>query len=172
MTSILEVKIACVTKDYLSIDDMVPFQGDLKTLTEKNYRKLKTEIVTTGFAFPIMIWKDLQGTNNIIGGTQRWRVLSQMRAVDNYFIPNIPVVFVDAASIEEARRRVLQDASQYGIIEVDELLPFVDLAGIDLAEIDSRFKLPDINIPKALEDGPPEDEPEKEKTCPHCGGRL
>lgn len=55
------IKISCSTKDYLPLDTLVEFQGDLKSLSEENYQKLKSEILQTGFAFPIYVWKSKDG---------------------------------------------------------------------------------------------------------------
>lgn len=72
------INIACITRDALPLDDLVPFQGSLKSLSKEDFAKLRREIVDTGFAFPIFVWQN-EGSNFIIGGHQRVRTLLEMR---------------------------------------------------------------------------------------------
>jgi len=140
------IKIVCDVKDSLPIDDLVEFQGDLKVMSDESAAKLKEEILTTGFAFPIYVWKDQLNKNNIIGGHQRVRVLKMLRN-EGYVLPKIPVVFIEAASRKEAKRRVLQDTAQYGKITEEGLHEFMTEFDLTFADLTNSFRLPDIDIP-------------------------
>lgn len=109
-----EIKIAVATKDTLSIDLLTPLQGDLKTLSDVNYKKLRDEILEDGFSFALHVWEDVTSANiYILDGHQRYQTLQKMRR-EKYSIPEIPVVFVEADDIDHAKRKVLAGTSQYG----------------------------------------------------------
>jgi len=88
------IKIACDTKDSLKLDEIIAFQGDLKELAPADALKLRKQIIDTGFAFPIYIWKTKEGnriSHYCVGGHARLHVLKGLRD-DDYSIPPIPVV--------------------------------------------------------------------------------
>lgn len=130
----------------LSLDDLLIMQGNLKDLSAEDYEKIKKEIIETGFAFPIHIWKKPTGEKSVIGGTQRTLSLRRMRDQEGYVIPPLPVVIVHAKNEKEARRRILQDASQYGEITRQGLYKFMDEADIGMAEMRDSFRMPDIDF--------------------------
>ena len=139
------LKIACDTKDKLNLNQLEYFQGDLKDLSETRYKELREEIEKTGFAFPFHVWKD-QGKNYLVDGHQRYRVLTQMEK-EGWQLPPLPVVFVFADSIEQAKRRVLQATSQYGEITGQGLYGFMSESGLTLPEV-QKFELPGIDKQK------------------------
>lgn len=49
----------------IPIADLLPSQGDLKDLTEKNYNKLKNVILRRGFSVPVYIWEDDKGIKHL-----------------------------------------------------------------------------------------------------------
>jgi DNA modification methylase len=105
---------------------------------------LKTEILNTGFAFPVYVWKDGDGKTWTLGGHQRVRVLTSLRS-EGYLIPPVPIVYVEAKDYTEAKRRVLQDVSQFGKIETQGLYEFATDAGLSLPDLDA-FDLPEIDM--------------------------
>ncbi len=139
------IRIACTGAARLDIDVLKELQGELKSLSKEAYGMLKKEILTTGFAFPIFVWVN-EGTHWIIGGHQRARTLKTMRN-EGYVIPEIPVIFIEAKDEKEARRRVLQDAAQYGQIERQGLYEFVTEMGLSPGDLASSFKLPELDLP-------------------------
>jgi hypothetical protein len=140
------IRIACEGAAQLELDSLQPFQGDLKELSNEAYESLKNEILKTGFAFPFHVWRD-GGINHLVGGHQRLRVLQKLKGL-GYTVPALPVVYVDADDYAAAKRRVLQDASQYGRVSGEGLKQFVLDAGIDLADLVANFKLPDFSFPE------------------------
>jgi hypothetical protein len=142
------IRIACDAHDTLPLDDLAPLQGDLKSLSAHDFARLKRAIVETGFAFPVYVWRDKRGTNYIVGGHQRVRVLRELRDAEHYIIPPIPVIYVHAKNLTEARRRVLQDISQYGRIEHQGLYEFLSQADLSLPDLEDHFRLPEIDPKK------------------------
>lgn len=143
-----QIIIACEVKDYLPVDAMYDLQDKLKSLSKDAYEQLRDEILNTGFAFPVHVWRDESLQKYfIVGGHQRVKVLRKMLE-EGYTLPaGVPVVKIKAKDINEAKRRVLQDIAQYGKVESDEFVTFTKQAGLDLEEIAKSFVIPGINIP-------------------------
>lgn len=143
-----QIKIQCHTGNSLPLDAFIEFQGDLKELSKENYQKLKKEIEKTGFAFAPHVWKSKKNNKiafYLIDGHQRIRTLRQM-VKEGYECGEIPVVIVEAGSMKEAKRRVLQGTSQYGKMTDDGLYEFVSLSEIDFEDALYSFRLADIDI--------------------------
>lgn len=141
-----QIKIACQTKDYLPLDSLVEFQGELKSLSEENYQKLKSEILQTGFAFPIYVWQSKDGINYILGGHQRTRTLRKLQK-EGHEIPLIPCVLIEADNVKQAKRRIVQDVSQYGHVEKDGLYEFMNgESELSLEDLKNSFDLPGIDL--------------------------
>lgn len=138
-----KIKIACKGADVLPLSAFEEFQGNLKSLSEASFKKLKREILERGFSFPIHIWKKGEKAA-IIDGHQRIRTLWQM-AAEGYKIPEIPVVYVHAKDEKEARLKVLSGASQYGKVDRQGLYEFMEIGEIDVDELTQGFELPAVD---------------------------
>lgn len=156
MASNPTIKISCDVRDAFPLEKIEEFQGDLKSLSEDSFKRLRHEILESGFAFPLHVWRSPEGTVFCIGGHQRLRVLNQLKD-EGYDVPPVPSVIVFADSIKQAKRRVLQDASQYGRVERQGLYEFMsknefgpadlasfDLPNLDMAAFNSEFFLDDV----------------------------
>jgi hypothetical protein len=140
-----EVRIAYGNPVSLSIDELHDFQGELKSLSKENYEKLKKEILETGFAFAPHVWFDPEKQKYfIVDAHQRKRTLLQMKR-DGYQNPMLPCIPVKAKDYHEAKRRVLQGTSQYGVIESQGLYEFMMESSLDPTMILDNFRLPDID---------------------------
>lgn len=138
------IQIKCKGADALYIDQIEPFQGNLKDLSEENYKKLKKEILELGFSEPVSVWAH----NNkflLLNGHQRHRALLQMKK-EGFEIPKIPVSFVEAKDIKEAKKKVLALTSQYGEITKQGLYEFMNEAEISMPELSDSFRFPEINL--------------------------
>jgi hypothetical protein len=140
------IRIACKGAAVLSIHEMTYFQSELKSLSKNNYERLKKEILTTGYGFPIKIWKDeSDGKNYIIGGHQTYRTLIQLEG-EGYEIPPVPVSYTFAKDFFEAKRRVLQDISEYGSVEREGLYSFMTQSNIEIDDLLGSFDIPDFQV--------------------------
>ncbi len=146
MTHEKVVRIACKSADLMSIHDMVYFQHDLKSLSEQNYLRLKTEIIETGYGFPIKIWIDESDHKNYIcGGHQTYRTLIQMEQ-EGWEVPPVPVSYTFAKDFFEAKRRVLQDISTFGKVEKEGLFSFMTQANIEIDDLVKSFDIPQVSL--------------------------
>lgn len=143
----MNIEIMCEVKDRLHIDDLEPFQGELKTLSSSDYDRLKKQIIETGFAFPIYVWRN-KGKNYIIGGHQRLRVLQTLAQNDEAHLPDdkVPVVYVQAEDFNAAKHRVLQDVAQYGTMQRQGLYEFMQESGIQIGAMMEDFRFPEIDL--------------------------
>ena len=138
----MRVEIKCQGSHELDLEDLTVFQGDLKSLSEVNYRKLRKEILELGFSSPIHVW-NREGTNYILDGTQRTRTLKKM-VEEGIEVPRLPIVRVQAKDIDDAKRKVLALTSQYGKIETQGLYEFMSDSDISVDDIEESFKFPEI----------------------------
>ena len=105
-------RIAPALKDYptVLVTDLVEYQGTLKDLTEREYRKLRKSILEHGFFLQIYIWHCIaDGKIYILDGHQRKRVF-----VGEGWIIALPVQYIEADSYEDAKQKLLVITSQYG----------------------------------------------------------
>jgi hypothetical protein len=142
----MKVDIKCQGSHEIELKDLTILQGNLKSLSEKNYKKLKKEILELGYSSPIHVW-NREGTHYILDGTQRTRTLTKM-SEEGYEIPPLPVVRVEASSFDDAKRKVLALTSQYGKIENDGLYEFISDSDITVDYIEESYHFPEVNIDK------------------------
>ena len=140
-----EIKVKVKTKDVLSISYLNRLQGDLKILTDENYKKLKNEILTEGFCFAIHVWENKEDAKiYILDGTQRLETLTRMKD-EGYKIPQIPVVFIEADNINDAKKILLGGASQYGEYNQKGAEDFIStIEGIDIEYLNQNLALSNI----------------------------
>ena len=148
-----EIQIKCQGADTLPIDAIIEFQGNLKKLTKASLKKLKTRILQEGFIAPIFIWEH-EGDNYILDGHQRLQALLSLRK-EGFDIPLIPVDYIQAEGIDDAKRKLLSITSQYGEFDLDELHSW--LSNLD-EEIRDTFRFVDDELKIAFDEEPDETE--------------
>ena len=124
----------------IAIADLLPSQGNLKDLTEKNYNKLKNTIIRRGFSVPVYVWEDKQGVKHLLDGHQRQRVLT----TEGWNEP-IPYLLIPAENLQEAMARLLEITSQYATITqegIDEFIATYELLEVEVFEAVAFDKLP------------------------------
>lgn len=186
-------KVTSEIKETLPLSYLSVLQGNLKALPDDRYKKLKASILKHGFVFPLFVWDDKENNKTwVIDGTQRYTALNRMKE-EGYKIPQLPVVFIPAESVDDAKLKIMAAASQYGQFTdfgVSEFLKDLDLVDVDLKElVEIPFLLEALDNPVVLEsdDGKeftevsahqreinanPKVEEEKEPpkcVCPQCG---
>jgi DNA modification methylase len=120
------INITCQGASVMPLDDILDLQGDLKKLTKKNAQKLRESVLKYGFTAPVFIWRDQAGRAFCVDGHQRCKVLRGLRDIDGYSIPDIPVDFIDAKDLPEAKAKLLHISSQYGEFSMDILEGWVN----------------------------------------------
>lgn len=109
-----QVVIKSNVSDRLSISQLNVLQGNLKELPDENYKKLRRSILKHGFFAPMFVWES-QDDNKIylLDGTQRYTTLNMMKK-EGYKIPQVPVIFIDAEDVDDAKSKLAAVASQFG----------------------------------------------------------
>lgn len=169
----------------LEIDELHPFQGNLKDLLKEDYDKLRKQIIK-GFKAPFFVWLD-PSTNKYMleDGHQRHRVLTELRRAEGYTIPKLPCVVIEADTEHEAKKNILEISSQFGRVTPSSLFEYASLNNIDLPTLED-FRFPEIDLdnfkaeffdmPVDFEEPEDKKDPtEKEfetKSCPACGVEL
>lgn len=140
------IQIACEGADVLELHQLEPFQDELKELSEENAKRLTHEILTDGFSDPFNVWRN-EGHFYLIDGHQRRVVLYALEDL-GYEVPPLPVVWVDADSFEQAKRKVLSQAAQYGRITFEGLSKFIAPfpVSLSLPELETSFRFPEIDM--------------------------
>lgn len=153
----------------MPIADILPTQGNLKDLTEKNYNKLKNTIINRGFSVPVYVWEDSKGVKHLLDGHQRQRVLT----TEGWNDP-IPYLKIPAKNIQEAMARLLEITSQYATITqegIDEFIAKYELPEADVYEATAfdavKTEMPNFDIASESEQGKLDEL--KELKCPECG---
>jgi len=137
------LKIACEGAGLLPYTAITPFQGELKSLSKDNFKKMKAQL-ERGYSFPIAVWRS-EGKNYILDGHQRLRTIEKM-AKQGWVIPDLPVTFTEADSYAEAKSKCLAAASQFGVVESQGLYEFIQDAGLDVDELLELTRFPEIDF--------------------------
>jgi hypothetical protein len=114
--------------------ELKPFQGSLKDLTDKNYKKLLKSFNDEGFFIPAFVWFDGE-TPYILDAHQRQRVLIKENIEFENTGHKIPYVEIEAKDKEEAAQKLLKITSQYGTITQEGLDAFIATYQLPEAEI-------------------------------------
>ena len=161
-----EIKITCKGAGSIGIGKLENFQGELKRLNEKDYKKLRKAIEEHGFSFPVFVWRDKKkGKNFIIDGHQRLLALSKMLK-EGYFIKGneVPIDWIEAKNRKEAKQKLLMAVSQYGKYSVESLAEYLEESGLSLRDLQERVELPGIDLDKLEWGEKKEEKPEVEFT--------
>ena len=141
-----QVEIGWRRTELIDWTKLKEFQGELKSLSKENYKRLKKSILKNRFSEPFTVWEDENGKLNLLNGHQRLRCLLMMQN-EGYHIPDkLPVSFVIADNLKQAKSIVLSLASQYGEVTKDGLYEFAHHAEMSFEEMKDTFHFPEVNF--------------------------
>jgi DNA modification methylase len=114
-------------KEYkvISVDEFLKLTPNTLKADGRDIKKLKNAIRKGGFGFPVILWNDF-----IIDGAGRQLAVKEMISEGDTF-NEIPVVYVEAKDLNEAKAKALEVSSQFGDITKDSFLAFTDGLEID-----------------------------------------
>lgn len=145
------VRVECEGADMVALEHLQAFQGDLKTLSDENYGRLRALILRLGFSEPVGVWRH-NVDRKIINGHQRLRTLLRMRDEGVIVPAEIPVNWIEAASEREAKEKVLSLTSQFGTVTLEGLEGFAREAELDLPDLAADFRFPELpDLAKMIE---------------------
>ncbi len=143
------VRIACQGAITLPLVYLSEFQGELKTLMEEDYERLKSEIVEEGFSFAVQVWQS-EGKHYLLDGHQRVRTLRKM-CDDGWEIPDLPVSLVFADNYQQAKRKCLGAASNYGRVTNDGLLGYIQDMDFTPVQLQESYRFGDLDVDKFVD---------------------
>lgn len=156
----------------IPLDKLEPFQGNLKHIGKEQYENFRKNLIEFGISFVVHVWKN-EGHNYIIDGHQRVFTLTQMKKIEGWVIPDVPVAVVEAENFAQAKRKVLAAASQYGTMTQESLSTYLKDNDIPFDEIVASFHFAEVNFlemadefNQQIEDNgiPDYEEPDSEKS--------
>lgn len=139
------IKITVKGAETVALEDLHPFQGDLKKLEREQYEHLRNVIREMGFSFTVHVWKN-KNKYYIIDGHQRITAVKTMVEKEGFACPAIPVSVVSAKDFKEAKRKVLAGASQYGKLNKKGLYEFLTIHDIPFDDIVANFDFPELDL--------------------------
>lgn len=171
-----EIKITCESNNFLDFEDLVEFQGDLKSRNDNQIDKIVRSIMKYGFAFPFFVWK-CDKINYVLDGHGRLLALNKLDEL-GYKIPKIPVIYVNCENEKSAKDLLLRLNSNYGKMTKESVLDFVGDFELNF----DNFELPigTMNFEKVYLPDDFEEITENKKNdnkytlviCKHCGQEL
>jgi hypothetical protein len=131
-----------------SLENLLELQGELKTLHERDAEKIKQSFLKYGFRFPVYVWEGPEAKYHIIDGHQRIRVLKRMINDEGYELQGglVPVVEIEADSMQQAKELVLLAASRYAKVNENGLHDFLEQADLDIENLQMTIDLPDVYL--------------------------
>ena len=161
------IKIACKTDSSLRIDQFIPFHGQLKVRDQEHIKALADSIIRHGFSYPLFVWNNAD-KNFLLDGHGRILALTYLRSM-GYSIPPIPVVYVKAKDVVEARQKVLELNNLNGRIDKEAFVKYAQTLNMDFSNIRViGLDLSDVmdRLSTFAEDA---GSLGKTHTCPYCG---
>lgn len=139
------VSITCDSHIQIPISELEWFQGNLAEASKASIEKLKKSILRHGIFMAFAVWDD-GNKKHIIDGHARLSVLRDELKYGGM----IPVDFVKARSIEDAKEKVLLARSQTNRTTEEGLFDFA--SDLDWQFLPDMLDLPDVNLPKFVDD--------------------
>lgn len=153
-----KILIQCQSSCTKSLDELHEFQGELKYLPEENYQKFKSDVLELGFNSPFNIWFNPDDEKwYITDGHQRKTGLIRMRDQEGYEVPEVPCSIVHARDYRTAKKIVLAQTSQFGVMTQAGLHSFMVDADLGLSDILNMTALPQVDMNQFQKDYFPDD---------------
>ncbi len=142
----MKIKIKCNTGETAKLEDLIAIQGGLKMIDDTIMAKLKKNLLTKGFKFPVYIWIH-EGKSHIIDGVHRQMALRELLK-ENHTIDEdqIPVCHIEAKNMKDAKIKVLRASSKYSKIDQEIYLDGVKKFGLSLKEMKEYLEFDDISL--------------------------
>jgi 16S rRNA G966 N2-methylase RsmD len=129
----IEIKVTCLPSEFCDLDELEPLQGNLKKRTSKELDQIEQSIIKFGIAFPFF-YSNIDGRKYILDGHGRKQTLLRMRE-RGCKLPLMPIVRVEAKSIEEAKQLLLRCESRYGVIDIEGFRQFIEGLQIEWGDL-------------------------------------
>ena len=110
------LQIKCTAENTVTIQQLTPFQGDLKKRSEQELKDLTKSLIEDGLLMPFAVWQK-GDVNYILDGHGRVAAIQSMVEVDpEVLTQEFPCIYIKADTENDARKALLQITSSYGHI--------------------------------------------------------
>ncbi len=135
------IDIKCDGNENIHIDEFVELQGNLKSLSDEAYERLKKSIIKYGFRFP-MFYVLLDSKKYILDGHGRLKTITKMIKEGFSFGNNnkLPAVKIDAKDKIEAKEILLALNSTMGKMSQEGFYDFINEEDFEL-DLDAVFEV-------------------------------
>ena len=142
-------KIPVLVKGNLDVrlSALKPIQGELKELSNEDFILLRTKILS-GIKFVFHVWKPDPSVSEyfIIDGHGRDNVLRHLVHNEQYEEPMIPCALVQAETLEEAKKLVLDSSSTFHRLRPEGLRNFMNELHLKPVDLEN-YRLLEVNLP-------------------------
>ena len=152
----MELKI-----EYISIDDIKPYERNTKIHTDEQVKQIKRSITEFGFNDPIAIWN-----GEIIEGHGRYLAAKELG------LSTVPVMRLDNLTDEQRRayaivhnRLTLNTGFDIDMLKLEMSEIELDMSDFGFESIDEEINALDLDY----DSGEPNDEQFEAVKCPKCG---
>lgn len=140
------IRITCDTKLHIPLNELIPCQKDLKEMSKASAKKLAKSILSDGIDFNFTVWRDSSAAKwYLIDGHGRDKILRFLVETEGWTCPAIPCVETFAASLKEAKRKILRSSSTYHKMTKHGLYEFATDLGMSPDEMD-EYELADMDV--------------------------
>jgi hypothetical protein len=136
------IRINCTTDATRKLTELVQFQGALKKRSDKDIDALAASIKEDGLVTPFIIWKSDDGEKLLDGHGRHSAVIKLAMTDPEVLTQDLPVVVVEAANENEAKKQLLLINSQYGKMTKMGVASFTAGTDIDL----SKYRVPALKV--------------------------
>jgi len=172
----MEIEIKCTYTELVHFNDLHALQGGLKIREDRDIDQIKNSIIEHGFLFPLFIWQSPENRKHIIAGHGRLQAVAELRQ-EGFTFDYLPIDYIHADSLENAKHILLHEISTYGKLTVDTILEFSSEMVVDFSEM--SFPSGELQFRKGgfLQEKEENDNPEIEENpiptqikcvCSHC----
>lgn len=118
------LKINCNTDTRIKLQQLVPFQGTLKKRNDNDINALIKSLENDGMMMPFAVWHH-DDKDYLLDGHGRLEALVRMSLKDIDIInQDLPCIYINADTEEEARKSLLQITSSYGKLNKKGIIEF------------------------------------------------
>lgn len=118
------LKVNCKTETAIKLQKLVPFQGHLKKRKKEDIDALIKSLELDGMMMPFAVWH-YDDKDYLLDGHGRLEALVRMSLKDmDIMNQDLPCIYIEAATEDDARKSLLQITSSYGKIDKKGIAEF------------------------------------------------
>lgn len=151
-TKAKHIMINCEYTEVVPLDDLYSIQADLKKISKRDARALRSAIVRNGLCFPVYCWKAEAGRYYIIDGVHRVQACRELVNDEGYTLDGVPVLLIPCKDMRDAKRKLLYASSRYAKVDKQGFIDYLAGAGLNAAELAEQLSSVDFGFAELLFD--------------------